>query len=496
MQTINRRNFLKSTLALGVTASLMNISGVSAAKVEKPNFVFIFTDDQGWGDMGAFGHKILKTPNMDRLASQGCKMNEFYVTAPVCAPSRAGMMTGRIQNRFGMSHILNADSFKPMTLDYMCHVPLFHHVPAGEPMLSEQLQKAGYATGHIGKWHLSMLNHRDKGEPTPNDYGFDYWFTLEGGGKGHYKEPAGWIRNGQKVPGRHADWTNELYFNEAINFIEENKSKPFYLNIWSFTPHERHECPQSYKDMYSERTPQEQVYMGSLTHFDHELGRFLDYLEESGLCDNTVIIFASDNGPESAVVPWGPNSRGRTPFKGHKHVLHEGGIRVPGIVKWPGVTEPGSECNVAVSTLDIFPTLCSAAGAQLPDNPDLQLDGGDFRAAIKGEQVKRKQPLYWQCEFAPAHYIIGSGTSKALAMREGPWKIMSDMSFENFELYNLDFDPAEHWNLVRQHPDILEKMKVKLKKIFDEVNGPYSKNAKYINPNIPNRTVSDHADWD
>ena len=355
--------------------------------------------------------------------------------------------------------------------------------------------EAGYTTGHIGKWHLSMLDHRDKGEPTPTDYGFDYWFTLEGGGgSGAYKDPTGWTRNGKKVPGKHADWTNELYFDDAISFIEGNKQKPFYLNIWSFTPHEYHKCPQTYKDMYADRTPQEQVYMGSLTHYDHELGRFMKYLDDTGLADNTVIIFASDNGPESALLPWGPTSRGRTPFKGHKHVLYEGGIRVPGIVRWPGLTQPGSECNIAVSTLDLFPTLCKAANAPLPNNPQQPLDGGDLRDAIKGKQVNRRQPLYWQYEFAPSHYVIASGVSKALAMRDGCWKLMSDRSFENFELYNLDIDPAEHWNLVRQHPDIAQRLKVKLKKIFDEVNGPYQQKAKYMNPNIPNRTVLQHAD--
>ena len=218
------------------------------------------------------------------------------------------------------------------------------------------------------------------------------------------------------------------------------------------------------------------------------------YLDDTGLADNTVIIFASDNGPESALLPWAPTSRGRTPFKGHKHVLYEGGIRVPGIVRWPGLTQPGSECNIAVSTLDLFPTLCKAANAPLPNNPQQPLDGGDLRDAIKGKQVNRRQPLYWQYEFAPSHYVIASGVSKALAMRDGCWKLMSDRSFENFELYNLDIDPAEHWNLVRQHPDIAQRLKVKLKKIFDEVNGPYQQKAKYMNPNIPNRTVLQHAD--
>jgi arylsulfatase A-like enzyme len=456
--------------------------------------IFILTDDQGWGDLGCFGHKILKTPNLDKLAESGCKMNEFYVSAPICAPSRAGAMTGRIQNRFGMSHILNADSFKPMTRDYMVHVPLYHHVPTDEPMLPRQLQKAGYRTGHIGKWHLSMLNHRDKGEPVPTDYGFDYWFTLEGGGKGHYKEPTGWIRNGHKVPGKHADWTAELYINDAISFIESCNDQPFYLNLWTFTPHEYHDCPDSYKQMYSGRTAQEQVYMGCITHLDDELGRLFKYLDDNGLSDNTVIVFASDNGPESAVVPWGPNSRGRTPFKGHKHVLHEGGIRVPGIVRWPGITTAGSECNEAVSTLDLLPTLCLAAGAPIPEREDQPLDGGDFRVAFHGETVNRNIPLYWQNEFAPSHFIIGSGTSKALAMRDGYWKLMSDMSFENFELYNLDIDPAEHWNLYRQHPEIVKNMAGKLKEIFKDVNGPYQKKAKYLNPRIPNSTVLQHSD--
>jgi arylsulfatase A-like enzyme len=493
-----RQSVIKISVIAFLAAAAWNPAAAAAPEQSagKMNYIFLFTDDQGWGDLASFGHPVLKTPNFDRLVESGCKVNQMVVASPICAPSRAAAMTGRIPNRFGMNYIMGANSFAPMTRDYMTHVPLFHQVPRGEPMLPRELKRAGYATGHIGKWHLSMLRHRDKGVPMPKEYGFDDALTFEGGhgASGHYKEPRNWLRNDATDRNLTYDWTVELYIQEAIRFMEQHKDQPFYLNIWPYTPHEKLDCPQAYKEMYSGRTPAEQIYFGSITHLDHELGKLLDYLEQSGLDQNTVIFFASDNGPESALVPWGPNSRGRTPFRGNKHVLYEGGIRVPGAIRWPGITKPGSVCNEPISTLDLMPTLCKAAGIEPPATGAMPLDGGDFREALRGGTVERRQPLYWQAEFAWAHHMIESPTSKALAIRKGCWKLMSDMSFEDFELYNLDIDPAEHWNLHRKYPARVREMKAELKKIFDEVNGPYSKSAKYLTPDIPNRTVQQHTD--
>jgi len=496
---MNRREFLGNSIFSGLT--MMGLAGgglgiitrayaaqspAGNKKRKRPNIIFFFTDDQGWGDMGAYGHPVLKTPNMDRLAAESCKFTNFYVTAPVCSPSRAGAMTGRIQNRFGMTSIINAKAICPTTKDFMVNVPVFHHVPVDEPMLPRQLQKAGYCTGHVGKWHLSLIG-RHKTEPTPFDYGFDFWSTNRGSGE------DGQIGKSLLPKERHL-WPGK-FIDEGIRFIKEANDQPFYLNVWTLAPHGPHDyCPKRYRQMYSDRTPEEQVYFGCVTQLDEEMGRLLKYLDETGLSENTIFIFVSDNGPESAIVPWGPTSRGRTPFRGNKHLLYEGGIRVPGIVRWPGVTKAGSVCDIPVSTLDLFPTLCAAAGAALPDDPEKPLDGGDFRQAIQGKPVKRPHPLYWQYELSLSHKFIGAVISPPLAMRDGHWKIMSDRSFENIELYNLDIDPCEHWNLAKQHPKIAKRMFKQLKSLFEEVNGPYSQRAKYYNPNIKDPSLLPHSD--
>ncbi len=480
---MKRRDFLKSAgaTALAVPALAQRTEAVPAQPPERPNFIFLFADDQGWGDLGCYGHPVLKTPAVDDLAKRGCRFTDFSSASPVCAPSRAAAMTGRNPNRYGMKFLCNDGQFDS---------PLYHHVPVQEPMLPRQLQKAGYRTGHIGKWHLSLCKYDD--EPTPHDYGFDHYLILEKSsegkwGRGLYRNPSDWSRNGERVPGKLADWTPTLYVDEAIRFIESCGDQPFYLNLWSFTPHEDVECDDRYKAMYGDRTAPEQTYFGSITQMDEQYGRLIAFLEERGLMDNTVIVYSSDNGPEHPLLPWGKNSRGSTgPFRGAKHVLYEGGVRVPGVIYWPGVAEPGSVSDVPVSLLDLLPTICGAAGAPMPEG--FALDGGDFRPAFEGRPVERAHPLFWQYERAVEHRNRGDlFISPPVALRKGPWKLLCDMDLETgIELYNLEIDRGEKWNFAPQHPEIVEELRAELRPVFEDVNGPYSREtSNYLNPNIP-----------
>ncbi len=476
---MERRAFLKTAAAAGTAgvwaASCATDPTRTQASIDKPNFLFILTDDQGWGDLGCYGHPVLKTPHLDRLAEKGCRFTDFYVSMPICSPTRSSCLTGRDPNRYGFKHVINTGMVNPQV-----RVPEVHHLPVNEPSLPRQLKQAGYRTGTVGKWHLS--HNGPASEPTPGDYGFDYWYRLWKGDS-LYRGPSQWQRNAEIIDIPADKWYPEMYVDEAIRFIESGR-EPFYLNFWTFTPHVREEAAESMRALYEGRTEYEKTYFGSITQMDEQIGRLLDYLESKGLTQNTVIIFCSDNGPEPPVNEHGHEEarRGSTGrFRGAKHVIYEGGIRVPGIIYWPGLTKPGSISQTPVSVLDFFPTLCAATGASVPEG--WAFDGADFRPALSGGEVQRPHPLYWQCEYSMKTFVPGF-TSPPLAIREGHWKLMCDMQFGNTCLYNLDVDPTEQWNVDKCEPEIASSMLDKLKAIYADINGSYQREAAYLNPDI------------
>jgi len=452
--------------------------------MKHPNILFVLTDDLGWMDMGCYWHPVLKTPHLDRLAAEGCLMTNFYGAAPICSPSRAGCLTGRIQARFGMEDIVHPGqlSSKP-----------YHHLPIEQPTFARTLRDAGYFTGHIGKWHLTLPGFDS--EPRISDYGFDYYCTSENRrqyiGAGHYQDPTDWLRNGEIVKGKLADWTADLYAEESIRFMEAAGERPFLLNLWVHAPHEPIVTAPEFKGLYAERPEPEQTYFGCVTQLDAALGRIFGYLQEKNLDENTIIIFTSDNGPEfmagfelpnGEVMSWGANSRGATPFRDRKHDLHEGGLRVPALIRWPGETTPGSISHVPVSLIDLYPTFCAMTGAP---EPTLALDGGDLRPALKGQPVNRPHPLYWQFIYAGgpiSHRHIGM-ESPQVALRDGAWKLMCDMDYSDVRLYNLDVDPSERWNFAKGYPDVTARMMTELKRIHSDVNKPYP-TERYLNPEI------------
>ncbi|MBC2593218.1 sulfatase-like hydrolase/transferase [Ruficoccus amylovorans] len=451
------------------------------------NILYIVNDDQGWGDLGSQGHPFLKTPNLDRLAVMGCTLTDFYVTGPVCSPSRVGMVTGRIQNRFGLNQLINAGEKE--------RLPLFQYIPPEEPTLPRLLQKAGYTTAHIGKWHCSFPER--PGSPRMWDYGYDYAAVLNAGRHNSYKD-SGWDESVNhkttriQTPGQ---WSADVYVDKAIDFISKAGDKPFFVNLWSFAPHQEVDASDEYRALYKDRTESEQYFCGAITQMDAAYGRLFDFLEQQGLMEKTIIIFTSDNGPEPHLITWSDRARGSAGgLRGAKHELYDGGIRAPGLIVWPGVTKPGSVIHTPVWTPDIAATLCDYVHEKPP--AEYPFDGVNIEPLLEGKPFTRKDPMYWQAPWRGTSLRDGTeDTSPPLALRDGRWKMLCNDDFTGIELYNMEIDMNEKWNMKDEYPEVTEKLLAEMKVRYADVNGPYSREADIFSPDIklPNgKKVSDY----
>jgi N-acetylgalactosamine-6-sulfatase len=414
---------------------------------KRPNFVFIFADDLGWGDLGCYGNRQIKTPNLDRLARQGTILTQFYVSGSVCSPSRAAIMTGRFPACLGIhghfaTHEQNERRAMPNWLD-----------PA-VPSVTRLLRGAGYATGHFGKWHLGS----GQGAPDPGAYGIDEHRT---------RVSSGPQLSGQGDPHFRAKSSAQIV-DHAIAFIEEHRDEPFYVNVWSFVPHATlHPTPEQMKP-YERYAPRgvpykgvKQIYYASVTDLDTQIGRLVKRIDELGLGEDTFIIFSSDNGPEdldiSNAVHSGIGSTG--PFRGRKRSLYEGGVRVPFIVRCPGRTPGGRVDNETVAAgVDWLPTICRLAGVDVP--PDADLDGEDVSQALLGKPVQRRAPLMWEWRFR----VFGDMVHKCpmLAIRKGRWKLLMNPDRSRVELYDIPADPTELDNIADQHADVVRELSLKV----------------------------------
>ena len=447
----NRRQFLTAlgAAAAAVTVPSCAFAAKTAAKVRKPNFVFVFADDLGWGDLGCYGNRQLKTPNLDELAKKGMLFTQFYVNGSVCSPSRAAIMTSHFPARHAIhGHLSTEKSNKaramPNWLDPKVHT------------VTRLLRRAGYTTGHFGKWHLGS----GAGAPTPGEYGIDEHCT---------RTSSGPQLEGTGDPYFRAKSTAQIV-DKTIEFIEKNRDKPFYVNVWTLVPHATLHPTDEQMRPYQGYAPRgvpykgvKQIYYASVTDLDRQIGRLIKRIDELGLADNTVIAFSSDNGPEDLdirnAVHSGIGSSG--PFRGRKRSIYEGGIRMPFIVRWPGRAPAGRVDNTTViGGVDWLPTVCSLAGVKLP--ADMNPDGEDMSAALLGKAKKRTKLLMWEWRFR----IFGDMVHKSpmLAIRDGKWKLLMNPDRSRIELYDIPEDPTELDNLAAQHPEVVKKLSQKLLK--------------------------------
>lgn len=401
--------------ALAFVLLLFSSVQLPAADRARPNIVFIFADDWGWGDLSCHGHPWLKTPNLDRMAQEGIDFQQFNVLNPVCSPSRVAAMTGRYPSRFGINSVFGDGGHSPEMPDWL---------DGRAPTTARYLRAAGYRTGHFGKWHLG--NKHDS--PPMDAYGFD--------------ESAVYHGPGPKItPHKIAD--------RAVDFIETNKDHPFFLNVWLHESHTAHSPTTAslakWQHLEDER---KRVYAAVITDGDNYVGQVLAALEKTGVARNTIVVFSSDNGPEST----GDENAKGTPGKlgtyysvgetgglrGRKRSVFEGGVRVPFIVRWPGHAPAGVKNEKTVFTaVDLLPTFCAAAGVTPP--PEAAIDGENLLAAFEGESTLRSKPVFW----------LHTGKSAEpdwwprLAVREGKWKLVMNHGADRVELHDLDSDRAE-----------------------------------------------------
>jgi len=481
------RRFIAICLFIAIFTGIKEPEVIAA---ERPNFVLCMTDDQGWGDVGYYGHKTLQTPVLDEMAATGLRFDRFYAAHPVCSPTRGSFLTGRHPNRFACfswGHTLRPE----------------------EVTIAEALKTAGYSTGHFGKWHLGSCKAED--EVSPGHSGFDTWVSSPN----FYENSPLLSQNGTVIKTEGESSAVTVHY--ALDFIkQQTKNKqPFLAVIWFGNPHTPHVGVEELKDLYPNATKAEQNYYAEITGIDRAMGTLRSELRSMGVANNTVLLFTSDNGPQgkSPGVAERRDGEHNVTLKGAKGSLWEGGVRVPGIVEWPAVINQHRVTDYPASTSDIYPTVLELAGVTMEHQPPL--DGQSLVPVLRGDDSSPRKPMgFWEYPI----YGIGTPAAKLLAAQldeqhgkvdptpppkrtdaslmqkqfdrnshlghavwlDGNWKLHRVPHGKNsvaydYELYNLATDPGETMNVAAEHEERVSTMRAALtqwqQSVLDSLNG-------------------------
>ena len=447
LQDMNNRTILTGLLGAGTVASA---TAQAPAKTKaqtpqgRPNIVIIYTDDMGIGDLSCTSTGWIETPSIDRLASQGLVLNSYYSSAPVSSPSRVGLTTGMFPMEWGINTYLQSRKGNAACeqADYLA---------ADAPSMARILRDAGYATGHFGKWHMG--GGRDvKDAPSIPSFGFDeYCSTWESPDPAPELTATNWIWSDKDDVKR---WNRTGYFvDKTLDFLVRHKDKPCFVNLW---PDDMHtpwvpdeESQHKQKDWNSQPN-----FSEVLAEYDRQIGRFLTQLDQLGLSDNTIVIFTSDNGPAPSFRQLRTNG-----MRGVKNSLYEGGIRMPFIIRWPGVIEAGKvDDTTVVCAVDLLPSLCKIARARLPKG--YRSSGEDMSRALLGKPSVRKGDLMWDFGRNEAFMFPRDRyhRSPSLAIRRGNWKLLLNPDGSNAQLYDIAADINETKNLAEKNPALVRDL--------------------------------------
>ncbi len=425
------------------TLGLLSISAVVAGQAARPNIVFILADDLGWADVSFHGAKDIKTPNIDRLAESGARLESFYAM-PMCTPSRAAFLTGRYPMRYGLQSFVIT--------------PGQHYgLPTDERTVAQALKVAGYKTYAVGKWHLG----HSKKAFWPQNRGFDYFYGSTIGNVDYYTKERGgvvdWQRNGEAV--QEDGYFTEVITQDAVRIIEQQSDEhPFFLYLPHLAPHSPYQAPQKYIDRYKHiKDEHRRVYAAMITALDDSVARVLNALERKGLRENTLVVFVSDNGglagggygdSLSQVAGDKPAPADNGPFRGAKATLYEGGVRSVAIANWPGHVKP---CIVRelIHMVDWLPTLAGLAGCK--SETDKPLDGKDVWPVITKGEPSPHSDILINVEFHRG------------AVRKGKWKLVKHAALPSrVELFDLSTDPGEKKDLAKQCPEQVAQLEALL----------------------------------
>ena len=461
------RSVLQLVAALCVLHCMMGLAKAS----ERPNIILLLADDLGYGDLSCFGSPAVETPHLDRLASEGKRFTRFYAASAVCSPTRASVLTGRYPLRFGITKHFN---------------DVNRWLPESATTVAELLKGAGYNTAHLGKWHLGGLHVDAKGkrlddQPGPRQHGFDFYQTQieQQPVRGHMGRERTLfrqggtvlLRNDQRVADDDAYYPKHLTDANgdfAVELIEEfaAEDKPFFLNAWWLVPHKPYEpAPEPHwSDTAAEGISEDQhCFRSMVAHMDAKVGQLLDKLDELEIADNTLVLFTSDNGAafEGFIGD----------LKGGKTDLHDGGIRVPMIVRWPAAIRAGQTSDAFGHSNDLLPTFCDAAGVELPS--DLPIDGLSLLPHMMGEAPPSEEArgtVFWQLDLYKSiqrHYPKPKPYATEVAKR-GKWKLLA-LHGKPVELFDCEANPNEQKNVMDDHSDLVVSLTAELK---DWLNSP------------------------
>ena len=436
------------------------LAGCTTPKEDKspPNILIMLADDLGYADLHSYGG-VAHTPHLDKLAAEGLKFNYCYASAPNCSPSRVGLLTGRIPARAGMYSYRPGGGHHPM------------HLQDDEVTIAEILKKQGYATAHFGKWHVSELSTgEDTQQPQPREQGFDYSLGTENNAIPSHLNPTNFVRNGEALD-TVAGYSCQIVVDEAMHWLENyhQSRQPFFIYIAFHEVHTKIASPPEMGAKYAEYDQADAEYFANVENMDHAAGRLLEKLQAMGMYENTLVFFASDNGP------YRDGSQGS--LRGKKSWVYDGGIRVPGIISWPAHIQESRIIDTPISLVDILPTLCEVSGASLPDK---KIDGTSLLPLVHDQPWERKEPLLWffyrthpEVALLQDHYMLMGKAQDTIprthAFTSDDMDFVKNIQLIDFELYNLENDGAQTHDIGTSHPEKLRLLKTQMIQKLEDI---------------------------